>query len=362
MSPYQSLPKKNFWRTGVAQQHPLLIDDLYEKKFAIPPSAKIATAGSCFAQHIGRYLTRNGFNVIDREPPPPGLDEAAAVKFGYRLYSARYGNIYSIRQLKQLLREALGDFTPTDIVWEKDGRFYDALRPSVEPNGLGSAEEVMLHRQSHLKMVRAMLRELDLLVFTFGLTEAWLHTESGTVFPTAPGTIAGVFDGTRYSHKVFSYTEIMDDFLEVKAIVERFNPDAKFLLTVSPVPLTATACPSHVLVATTNAKSTLRAVVGQLANDFENVDYFPSYELIASPFSRGFFYESNLREVSSAGVEVVMRSFFKEHGQAASEKTRNGKVTPLPVDRPRGRKPAPDRADKGDNIVCEDILLEAFSR
>jgi hypothetical protein len=365
MSPYEALPKRNFWRTGVALQHPLLIDDLYQKKFTISRSARIATAGSCFAQHIGRYLAKSGFNVIDREPPPRGLDEAAANKFGYRLYSARYGNIYSIRQLKQLLLEALGDFEPADIVWRKGDRYFDALRPSVEPNGLGSADEVALHRRAHLKMIRTLLRELDLLVFTFGLTEAWIHSASGTVFPTAPGTIAGVFDGAKYSHKVFSYSEIMSDFLEVKEIIERFNPNVKFILTVSPVPLTATACPSHVLVATTNAKSTLRAVVGQLASDFESVDYFPSYELIASPFSRGFFYESNLREVSPAGVEVVMRSFFKEHGQEPLEEAHKAKVTSLPVDNPsRSRRRGGDRQEPSEknNIVCEDILLEAFSR
>lgn len=362
MSPYEALPKRNFWRTGVALEHPLLINDLYEKKFSIHPSAKIATAGSCFAQHIGRYLANNGFNVIDHEPSPPGLDEATAVRFGYRLYSARYGNIYSIRQFKQLLMEAVGDFEPSDIVWQKGDRFIDALRPSVEPDGLSSAEEVLFHRKSHLKMVRSLLREVDLLVFTFGLTEAWIHTESGTVFPTAPGTIAGVFDATRYSHKVFSYNEILSDFLEVKTIVEQFNSEAKFILTVSPVPLTATACPSHVLVATTNAKSTLRAVVGQLANDHANVDYFPSYELIATPFSRGFFYESNLREVSSAGVEVVMRSFFREHGGIGSMGSPENATPRANADMPHGNgKPLRKRAAQT-NVVCEDILLEAFSR
>ena len=351
-SPYSNLPARNFWKSGVAEQNPLTITGLYKKKFAIEPDCKIATAGSCFAQHIGRYLRRLNFNVIDAEPAPPGFSMEMARTSGYNTYSARYGNIYVVRQLLQLAQEAYGVFTPRNMVWEKDGRFYDALRPSVEPHGLKDAASVMRHREEHLKRVRQVLETADLFIFTLGLTEAWVDADSDTVYPTAPGTIAGDLDAQKCRFKNFSFAEIYRDFIEFRLFAKERNPKIKFLLTVSPVPLTATASANHVLTATTYSKSVLRAVAGQLYDEFDDVEYFPSYELVASPFSRGFFFEPNLRSVSEAGVAAVMRVFLAEHQPARAA---DGAA-------PERTTAGADAENEAEDVVCEDILLEAFAR
>src|ERR1700721_1207571 len=104
-SPYEDLPPNRFWKTGVSAQHPLTVEDLYRRKFDIHRTDRIATAGSCFAQHIARHLRAKGYAVIDAEPAPSVLPDAMAQQFGYRMYSGRYGNIYTARQLLQLLLE-----------------------------------------------------------------------------------------------------------------------------------------------------------------------------------------------------------------------------------------------------------------
>ena len=218
-SPYTGLPSRAFWKTGVSEQNPLTIKNLYRRKFEIGFEEKIVTAGSCFAQHIANKFTAHGYHVVNAEPPPEGLDVETAKRFGYGIYSARYGNIYTARQLLQLTGESLGLLKPQNSVWEKDGRFFDALRPSVEPEGLDSSEEVSLHRQRHLTAVRRMLLGMNLFVFTFGLTEAWVDKRDGTVFPTAPGTIAGTFDSNFFEFKNFTFTEVMNDFLRFRQLV-----------------------------------------------------------------------------------------------------------------------------------------------
>src|SRR5690242_18213578 len=105
-SPYQGLPRQAFWRTGVAGTTPETIQNLWTAKATIKPPNKVETAGSCFAQHIARFLRQRDCKVLDVEPPPPGLDLETAHAFGYSMYSARYGNIYTARQLLQLTREA----------------------------------------------------------------------------------------------------------------------------------------------------------------------------------------------------------------------------------------------------------------
>lgn len=356
VSPYRGLPSRQFWKTGVREviAPP---DDFYRKKFAIDPSMQIMTAGSCFAQHIATHLRKRGFSVIDEEPAPAHLRDRTAKQFGYRTYSARYGNIYTARQLLQLLREASGRFHPQDIIWERGGRFFDALRPAVEPDGLESPEEVRAHRLDHLARVNSAVKKADLLIFTFGLTEAWQHTASETVYPTAPGTIAGSFDPTQHSFVNFAYEQILADFRHVRRFLKRRRPEMKFLVTVSPVPLAATAEDSHVLSATIHSKSILRAVAGALATRFEDVDYFPSYELISTPFF-GNFYDESKREVTSEGVDMAMATFIREHGGVSP--------TAKPEVDLEGRGQPPARsalvpAQDPEAAICEDILLEAFA-
>lgn len=343
-NPYADLEPRAFWRSGVADRHPLDPGDLYRPKFAIPRNAGIMTAGSCFAQHVGRRLRMAGMNVLDSEPLPGAIPDRVAQAFGYRLYSARYGNIYTARQLWQLVQEAEGLLTPALPVWEKAGRFFDAQRPGIEPDGFATAEEVLEHRQSHLADVAGLLREASLFVFTFGLTEAWIHRETGTVYPTVPGSIAGSYDPEVFAFKNFDMLEVLRDFSDFRRHVKGINPGARFLVTVSPVPLTATASGQHVEVATVYSKSVLRAVCGKLAETFGDVDYFPSYEIITSINNRGVYYEANKRSVSDAGVETAMGLFLRSHGLTAAP----GK----------GRPQGPDAAAE---LVCEEALLEAFA-
>lgn len=358
-SPYANLPPRQFWKTGVRPGLWADAHDLYEPKFEITPKTRIMTAGSCFAQHIGGRLRERGYKVIDAERPPPGLRGTGARNFGYGLYSARYGNIYTVRQLLQLLREVIRDERPGDVVWERDGRYYDALRPGVEPGGLPSVQEVEIQRRDHLDRVRSAIKRADLLIFTLGLTEAWTSLEHGTVYPTAPGTIAGEFDPGRYGFVNHTAAEVYEDFERVRTMLRRRRPDIRFLLTVSPVPLTATASGNHVLPATVYSKSVLRAVAGQLATTYDDVDYFPSYELIATPFTGRTFYDDNLRTVSPDGVAAVMDVFFGAHGAApgsASDEDAAEAIRARPYE-----MPSQVAERERDEAVCEDVLLEAFA-
>ncbi len=360
-SPYQDLPDEAFWRSAVAEASPAGLRGLYKKKWSIPADARIATAGSCFAQHVTRHLRQNGMHVLDVEPPPETLPQALHKKFGYVTYSARYGNIYTTLQLLQLAEEAVGLFSPQAGVWRKAERFYDALRPGVEPEGLGSFEEVLAQRKSHLAQVRRMLETMDVFIFTLGLTEAWIQKASGTVYPTAPGTIAGSFDAAQFAFVNFGFREVLDAFESFRQLVGSLRPEGsrpKILLSVSPVPLTATASGKHVLQATAYSKSVLRAVAGQLADEYDDIDYFPSFEIITNQAARGQFYEDNLRSVTADGVKAVMAVFFGEHAAVPLSTTAPNARTQAPAAAGRvRRRPRPVDND----TQCEEALLEVFA-
>jgi hypothetical protein len=351
-SPYEDLPPKSFWKTGVAMADPDSLESIYTPKFGIQRAWRIATIGSCFAQYIHRYLSASGLNVIDLEPPPLGLPDAMHAKYGYSIYSARYGNIYTMPQLLQLTKEALGavNVSPSLLVWEKDGAFYDSLRPGVEPDGLRSAEEVLVHRALHLARVRDVFVSADVFIITLGLTEYWEHRREGIVFPSAPGVIAGSYSDQDYFLHNSLISELIACFDEFMVRVGEFRQGSPFhvVLTVSPVPMTATATGSHVLVANSYSKSTMRSLAGYATCHYQNVDYFPSYELITNPRLHSTAYQPNLRSVRPGVVSMALNSFARAHGLQ----------TPLDIQEDRSSEQSPQHPT---NLACEEALLGSFN-
>ncbi|MEX0337723.1 MAG: GSCFA domain-containing protein [Arenibacterium sp.] len=346
--PYRDLPPHSFWKS-CREADDFRLGDIYVPGFAIAPEDRIATAGSCFAQNISRYLRRSNLTFHEVEPTPRGMPAKVAERFGYGLYSARYGNIYTARQLRQLIEDAENAEVRQSAIWAKDTRWFDALRPGVEPEGLSSMEEVAMHRFDHLRHVRDMFETMDVFVFTLGLTEGWTDKKSGRVFPSAPGVIAGEYDQDRHVFSNFSFSDVLEDLQIVVKRLRAYVPKLRIIFTVSPVPLTATASGQHVLSATTYSKSVLRAVAGELADKDPLIDYFPSFEMISGlPFGSKN-YNDNLRTVSQAAVAGVMDVFFAAHDAQLQSKAPDPLQLPLP------------ESGAEDDDICEEALLEAFA-
>ena len=312
MNPYQDLPPQQFWRTQISTPGLSEIDYDAGRKFTFDISAdRFATAGSCFSQHFGRELARRGGRLVTTETRHPLVRPVP--NDGYDLFSARYGNIYTTLQLEQLIDRAYGRFAPVEDIWVgSDGKsVVDPFRPTIQPGGFASEAEMRADRAQHLGHVREALETLDLMVFTLGLTEGWRSKIDGAAFPLCPGVAGGVFDPALHEFHNARTGEVRS---QIGAFVERLraiNPRARLILTVSPVPLAASASGNHVLPATIYSKSALRAAAQEAAEDLEDVFYFPSYEIVTGPQARGRFFAEDLREVTEEGVEHVMRVFLR---------------------------------------------------
>lgn len=353
--PYSDLAAERFWRTGVADLEPLAISKLWTPKFRIRPRSKIVTAGSCFAQHFSRALVARGYAWQDYEAGPIGLDPEVAKAFNYGVFSFRTGNIYTPKMLRQWLSWAFGDLPEPDEIWQDGARFFDPYRPAIEPNGFASADEVFASRAVTLAAIRAAVRQSNVFVFTMGLTESWANAHTGVEYAVCPGTIAGHFDANQDIFVNHRYGDLLADLQAAVAILRRENPQIAILLTVSPVPLTATAAQAHVLLATSHSKSLLRAVASEACDWGDYIDYFPSYEIITSPAYRGMFFAPNLRSVLPQGVDHVMDSFFRD--QAARFARDASDVDPPPAPKPVPEEPEDDAAE----LACEEAILNAFA-
>jgi hypothetical protein len=309
-NPYKSLADYCFWSRAMLVPAPGQVDPVVSAQ-RILPQQKVATMGSCFAQHLAKHIQLSGLNYYVAETAPADLSPQEAKRRNFGVFSARYGNVYTVRQAVQLFDRAFGAFTPVDDVWEKGGGFVDAFRPQIEPDVFVSAQAVRESAKAHLSTVRDVFNHCDWLVLTLGLTEAWRSKRDGAIYPVAPGVSGGDFDPEHYEFVNFSAQEVQDDLVRFIDKLKVVNPKAKVLLTVSPVPLIATYEPRHVLVSTTFSKAALRVAADVAERRFEHVSYFPSYEIITSPAAAGRYYADDLRQIKDIGVKHVMRVFSK---------------------------------------------------
>lgn len=312
-NPYKDLPQSSFWRHAVANVSIETLDPVIEGAFTISSNDKIASAGSCFAQHIARYLVLSGFNYWVAEQAHPMLPAKVKKDFNYGIYSARYGNIYTARQLVQLFLQASGEFIPSDTHWKAKGGqgFVDPYRPQIQPGGFDTVEELLADRQQHLAAVKKMFATCDVFFFTLGLTESWCNVSDGAIYPLSPGVAGGTFHAEKHKFVNFTVAEVIADLTVFVDLIRAVNPSVRIILTVSPVPLVATAESSHVLVSNTYSKSVLRVAADSVSRSRNDVVYFPSYEIITGHFNRGKYFAEDLRTVTEEGVSHVMRVFMK---------------------------------------------------
>ncbi len=301
--PYSQLPDASFWKRGVERIERERMDPVGKVPFVISREARVATAGSCFAQHISKRLKLGGFRFMDMEVKSSGGEIYD--------FSARYGNIYTARQLLQLFERAHGYFTPLQGHWSQpDGSFCDPFRPRIREGGFPTIAELESDRGDHLAAVREMFRTLDVFVFTLGLTECWISKLDGAAYPLAPGVAGGTFDDS-HAFVNFTATEVAADVRAFWEKLRMINPTARMILTVSPVPLAATYADRHILVSNTYSKAALRVAAEEISSTCADIYYFPSYEIITGNYNHGRYYGSDLRSVTEEGVNHVMSVFMR---------------------------------------------------
>jgi hypothetical protein len=319
-NPYRNFPDKSFWARSISLGS---VSYLVEEQFPyLSKNDRVVSMGSCFAANMVPHLISSGVQYVVTERIPKQLQQIRT-NFNYDSFSARYGNIYTSRQMLQLVQRSLGGFEPVAEPWLENGDFVDPYRPGLAfpPSSLAEYKYIV---ENHLACVRKAIAEATVLVVTLGLTEAWTDLRNGAVFPACPGTLAGQFNPEKYQLVNLGVDEVYEDLVAISNLIRGINPKVRFLISVSPVPLVATATNKHVLVANTYSKSILRVAAGKFVDQVENARYIPSFEIITGPQAPDSYFESSRRDVSEEGINAVMSHFLAGVKSAEVKHSQNG--------------------------------------
>jgi len=336
INPYDNYESSSFWSKNISNK-PLGNIDITQElaKFTLLKNDKVMSIGSCFAQHISNFLQSKNYNYLLYEK-------------NYTNFSAKYGNVYTIEQGKQLLERAINK-DPEGEVWinYKLKRYIDSFRPRIFEKGFSSVEDVKTERTNHLESTLRAFKDCDVLIYTLGLTEGWKSKNTGQVFQIAPGVDGGSFDSLLHESFNSSLSDVVNNLQIFISQVRLINPKVKILITVSPVHLAATHTKTNVLIASIESKMKLRLATTEILKQNDNVFYFPSLEYIFALSQTGALYGNNRRDVNELGVRLVMSMFSKTYlGESVNEEVYS--------------KSKQDKLNR--EVVCdEDVLLRQDS-
>jgi len=247
--------------------------------FHLHPGSTVFTIGSCFARNVERHLEALGFEV----PMRKFLAESATLQplNDYELVT-KYTppSIYQELVWTKGIRDRDGIVTDEDIepflLDLGNGRFIDLQRRYQGEFGAGREEVLALRRILYGVFEKAF--DCDAVVVTLGLIECWLDKETGQ-YVEFSDNLTQHADKNRFVFKRLTFQEAYE-FTRKSIDLLGAGGKTNVLLTASPVPIMRTFTGDDVIVANTYSKSVLRAVAGQIAEEYSNVDYLPGYEMV----------------------------------------------------------------------------------
>jgi GSCFA family len=296
-------------RDGRNRLEPIFVPRL-RPRFRIDRNAAVFTIGSCFARNIEEFLAHEGMRV-------PMLDFAVPeTEWPYRP-NGILNKFAPPNMLQEVRRAALSGIDWQKVDAESERLLFpagDDLVIDLELFGfIPVRRERAMERRRQVHETFRQAFDSDVIVITMGLIECWFDNATGLAIDSTPVSPALLRAKSRFGFRVLDVAEAyraMRAMIEI--LTENGRPDKKILVTVSPVPLYATFTGMDVVVANCFGKSTLRTVAQQLFNDFECVDYFPSYEMVI--YSKDpDTWEDDLIHVTDAFVEKVVRTMLETY-------------------------------------------------
>ncbi|WGD30516.1 GSCFA domain-containing protein [Ancylobacter sp. WKF20] len=219
-------------------------------------STPIVAFGSCFAANISNHLHERGFNVLTKKD-----NKAYVTHMGDGMV-----HTYAIRQQFEW---AWLNKTPALDLWH------------------GYSAEEFGYSESARQDTKNLFDTAEVFVITLGLSEIWYDEPTGEVFWRA--IPKDRYDATRHKFRVATHAETLANITAIHALIRKFRPDATIILTVSPIPLTATFRPVTCLSANAVSKATIRSAVDEFINATmptdERLFYFPSYDIVMYAFN-----------------------------------------------------------------------------
>src|ERR1700693_3953465 len=279
-----------------------------DPKFKLRRDDKFYAIGSCFARGLEYSLRSRKIAVESAAPEFARLVPVNKEPSGLGFIN-KYNTFSILNELRWALEPAAA-FPVKSIAQVTETTWSD---PHTSPTLKLVGFEETLERRALLQTVTKRVTNCRAVILTLGLVEVWRDIEADVYLNQTPIPSLFKTQPHRYEFHLTSFAQNWANLEAIHALLSRYgHPDLHIVVTVSPVPLLATFSKMDVVLATSYAKSLLRAVAQEGAAAHENVDYFPSYEIVQNS-QRDAIWEPDLIHVKVAGLHHIMEVFLQSY-------------------------------------------------
>ena len=236
--------------------------------------------GSCFSENIGYKMEELKFQTLVN--PFGVLYNPVSVRSGLEI----------LIDHKKFQESDLNFFNEQWYSFFHDTEFSDVDK-------LISLEKI----NSSIHQASEFLIKSNYLIITFGTAWVYKYLNTGQIVSNCHKIPAKEFERFRLEPETI--------FMEWSNLINRLNQlnkKMKIIFTVSPVRHWKDGAVENQL-----SKSTLILSIHQLKRKFENIEYFPSYEIIMDDLRDYRFYADDMLHPSNLAIEYIWRQFDKTY-------------------------------------------------
>ena len=236
----------------------------------------VLTMGSCFANAVGSRLANFKFQTLINP----------------------FGTVYNPVSLHTLLQLAVQkQELPANSFLQRDEVHYNYhLHSSFSSI---QKEELTQQIQATLENTRNFLTKTDVLMITYGTAWVYELKDTGEIVANCHKQPTSLF-----TKRLLSQQEVVDSFRTLCSLLQDIRPNLRIILTLSPV--------RHIkdtLELNSVSKSILRSTCHQLSTEFNNVEYFPAYEILLDDLRDYRFYKSDMLHPSGEAEGYIWSKF-----------------------------------------------------
>lgn len=246
------------------------------KDLSISYTDKLILMGSCFSENIGNRLIDCKFKT-DLNP---------------------FGILYNPLSIEKSLRRMLSgtQYTSSDLICHNE--IYHSFDHHGSFSGIES-DNVLDQINNRLQSSSQFLNEATILLITFGTAFVYTNKQDGNIVSNCHKLPAKAFDRRRVSVEeiVASWSTLIKDLQQV-------NPQLKIIFTVSPIRHLKDGAHENQL-----SKATLQLSIDQLQKEYNNVFYFPAYEIVLDELRDYRFYADDMTHPATIAVDYIWEKF-----------------------------------------------------
>jgi hypothetical protein len=243
--------------------------------------------GSCFSNTIGEKLARNKFEVLINP----------------------FGIIFNPESIFTLLASAATKDKPFDDLYIENQNLWYNYQLHSEINS-DSKESLRSIIDKNMSDTLDFIKSAEIITLTLGTAFVYKLKSNGKIVANCHK-----IPGTNFTKELLTIPQIVKSFNSMYDSISFLNPNAKIILTISPV--------RHIkdsIELNSVSKSILRAACHTIITEgYKNISYFPAYEIMIDDLRDYRYYKEDMLHPSPVAEEYIWEKFMDTYLETPSK-------------------------------------------